>query len=204
MRTRLCSSGTGKPAGTSSGASRAPRHRTQRTRARAGTRHRRCARDTVSRRFTAATSCEPRQRRHLQPSASVCDCKPRSTAGAQLRRLQGPHLWRGRTAAPASLRARFKARELAFPIPGGVKASTPSRCGSSTPVRPRPTPSWQEHPGCHARWVLDIAHRLAAGKPLKAPGTFSIPNAALNWIACENGSWQLEAWAQQAHLDQAR
>ncbi|NTV11551.1 MAG: histidine phosphatase family protein [Zoogloea sp.] len=48
--------------------------------------------------------------------------------------------------------------------------------------------------------VLDIAHRLAAGKPLTTPRDFTIPNAALNWIHHDDGAWQLIAWAEQQHL----
>ncbi|WP_347249144.1 histidine phosphatase family protein [Zoogloea sp.] len=51
--------------------------------------------------------------------------------------------------------------------------------------------------------VLDIAHRLATGKPLDAPRDFTIPNAALNWIAWDGSVWSLIAWAEQAHLKQA-
>ena len=101
--------------------------------------------------------------------------------------------------------ARFKARELAFPIPGGGE----SLDAFSLRIVDALSALAQRHPGksilvvTHGG-VLDIAHRLAAGKPLKAARDFLIPNAALNWIAHENGSWQLEAWAQQAHLDRAR
>ncbi|MGL4409481.1 histidine phosphatase family protein [Zoogloea sp.] len=49
--------------------------------------------------------------------------------------------------------------------------------------------------------VLDIAHRLAAGKPLHTPRDFGIPNAALNWISCTGGTWSLQVWAEQRHLD---
>lgn len=51
--------------------------------------------------------------------------------------------------------------------------------------------------------VLDIAHRLATGKPLDAPRDFTIPNAALNWIEWHGDSatdWSLIAWARQDHL----
>jgi probable phosphoglycerate mutase len=51
--------------------------------------------------------------------------------------------------------------------------------------------------------VLDIAHRLATGKPLEAPRDFTIPNAALNWIALEGADWRLIAWADQQHLNNA-
>ncbi len=52
--------------------------------------------------------------------------------------------------------------------------------------------------------VLDIAHRLATGKPLDAVRDFTIPNAALNWLEFAGGRWRLLAWAEQSHLDTAR
>lgn len=48
--------------------------------------------------------------------------------------------------------------------------------------------------------VLDVVHRLATGKPLEAPRDFTIPNAALNWIAWNGTDWELIAWAEQRHL----
>lgn len=54
--------------------------------------------------------------------------------------------------------------------------------------------------------VLDIAHRLATGKPLEAPRDFTIPNAALNWIEWNGKApddWTLLAWARQEHLSDA-
>ena len=51
--------------------------------------------------------------------------------------------------------------------------------------------------------VLDIAHRIATGKSLQAPRDFTIPNAALNWIAWNGETWSLIAWAEQRHLGRA-
>ena len=51
--------------------------------------------------------------------------------------------------------------------------------------------------------VLDIAHRLATGKPLEGARDFAIPNAALNWIEHTAGSWRLLAWADESHLTDA-
>ncbi len=51
--------------------------------------------------------------------------------------------------------------------------------------------------------VLDVAHRLATGKPLEAPRDFTIPNAALNWIERNGDAWRLIAWAEQRHLSNA-
>lgn len=51
--------------------------------------------------------------------------------------------------------------------------------------------------------VLDIAHRLATGKPLEAVRDFAIPNAALNWVEHTSGCWRLLAWADESHLASA-
>lgn len=48
--------------------------------------------------------------------------------------------------------------------------------------------------------VLDIVNRFMRGTPLEAPRDFLIPNAGLNWIACENGRWTIEAWGETGHL----
>jgi len=48
--------------------------------------------------------------------------------------------------------------------------------------------------------VLDVAHRLATGKPLDTPRDFTIPNAALNWLGWDEGRWSLIEWARQSHL----
>lgn len=51
--------------------------------------------------------------------------------------------------------------------------------------------------------VLDIVYRLATGLDLAAPREFGIPNAALNWLSCSGGNWQLLQWADQTHLEAA-
>ena len=50
---------------------------------------------------------------------------------------------------------------------------------------------------------LDIIHRLAAGTSLDTPRDFTIPNAALNWIAHDTGEWQLLSWGDEGHLGNA-
>jgi probable phosphoglycerate mutase len=52
--------------------------------------------------------------------------------------------------------------------------------------------------------VLDIAHRLTSGKSISCARDFDIPNAALNWIEYTGEGWRLLAWAEQAHLTDAR
>lgn len=48
--------------------------------------------------------------------------------------------------------------------------------------------------------VLDIANRLVRHLPLSAPRDFAIPNAGLNWLTLREGKWQIESWADVAHL----
>ena len=52
--------------------------------------------------------------------------------------------------------------------------------------------------------VLDTVHRMVRGLPLQPPRDFLIPNAALNWIEYDDGSWRILSWAEQAHLEHAR
>ncbi|WP_407279898.1 histidine phosphatase family protein [Aromatoleum evansii] len=52
--------------------------------------------------------------------------------------------------------------------------------------------------------VLDVVHRLAAGKALEAPRDFAIPNAALNWIEYDGTRWHLVSWADKRHLESTR
>ena len=49
--------------------------------------------------------------------------------------------------------------------------------------------------------VLDIANRFVRGNLLEAPRDFLIPNAGLNWIACDQGRWRIESWGEAAHLE---
>lgn len=49
--------------------------------------------------------------------------------------------------------------------------------------------------------VLDIVNRFVRGTPLEAPRDFSIPNAGVNWLSVCGDAWQLDAWAQTAHLE---
>ncbi len=46
--------------------------------------------------------------------------------------------------------------------------------------------------------ILDIARRAATGTSLQAQRDFPLPNAALNWLAYDDGAWRLLAWAQNA------
>ncbi|HRP96735.1 MAG TPA: histidine phosphatase family protein [Rhodocyclaceae bacterium] len=97
--------------------------------------------------------------------------------------------------------ARFSARDADFAFPGGGE----SLRGFATRVEAAVREIAARHAGQQVLivthgGVLDVVHRLATGKPLDAARDFAIPNAALNWIAFENGRWQLVSWAEQAHL----
>ena len=101
--------------------------------------------------------------------------------------------------------ARFTAREPGFAFPEGGE----SLAGFAARIRAALERIAARHAGqtvlivSHGG-VLDIAHRLATGKPLEAPRDFVIPNAALNWVTYHNGAWDLVAWADRRHLDQSR
>lgn len=99
---------------------------------------------------------------------------------------------------------RFTARDTEQPIPGDGE----SLICFAMRVTEALTEIAQRHAGepvlvvAHGG-VLDIAHRLATGKALHAPRDFTIPNAALNWIAHEAGNWRLIAWGDERHLADA-
>lgn len=100
--------------------------------------------------------------------------------------------------------ARFEARDPDFAFPGGGE----SLRGFAERIQACLTDIVARHPGetvlvvTHGG-VLDVAHRIAARKPLAAPRDFTIPNAALNWIR-HDGEWSLESWADLRHLHGAR
>ena len=48
--------------------------------------------------------------------------------------------------------------------------------------------------------VLDIVNRFVRGTPLELPRDFLIPNAGINNITYCKGRWELESWAETAHL----
>ena len=49
--------------------------------------------------------------------------------------------------------------------------------------------------------VLDIINRFVRGNSLETPRDFLIPNAGINWIRVADGRWQIESWAETAHLE---
>ncbi|TAH50449.1 MAG: histidine phosphatase family protein [Betaproteobacteria bacterium] len=100
--------------------------------------------------------------------------------------------------------ARFKARDIVQPIPGDGE----SLATFATRVTEALAEIAQRHAGARVLvvthgGVLDIAHRLAAGKPLHTARDFTIPNAALNWIEHEAGQWRLLDWGDERHLADA-
>jgi probable phosphoglycerate mutase len=52
--------------------------------------------------------------------------------------------------------------------------------------------------------VLDAARRYVTGMPIDAPRDFALGNAALNWLARIDGTWRLDGWNDQEHLDGSR
>lgn len=96
---------------------------------------------------------------------------------------------------------RFEGRHPDFVFPGGGESLN----GFAGRIRATLERIAAAHPGgtvlivTHGG-VLDVAHRLATGKPLHTPRDFTIPNAALNWLGWEDGRWSLIEWARQSHL----
>lgn len=48
--------------------------------------------------------------------------------------------------------------------------------------------------------VLDVAYRLATGRPLEVARDFPLGNAAINWIEHHSGAWRLLSWGDSRHL----
>jgi probable phosphoglycerate mutase len=98
----------------------------------------------------------------------------------------------------------FKARR-----PDYVPDSGESLMAFSHRVEDFLTRTAQRHPGqtllivSHGG-VLDIAYRLATRLELTQTRDFPIPNAALNWISHCDGTWNMERWADQSHLENSR
>lgn len=156
--------------------------------------------------FSACYSSDLLRAVHTARAAcAVLGLAPRTTAA--LRERHYGH-FQGLTYHEAAQRhaddyARFEARDPDFAFAGGESlrdfATRIGDCLSEIVARhPGETVLIVTHGG-----VLDIAHRVATGKPLDAPRDFTIPNAALNWIR-HDGAWSLESWADQRHLQDAR
>src|SRR5574343_1190455 len=48
--------------------------------------------------------------------------------------------------------------------------------------------------------VLDVVNRFVRGNPLETPRDFLIPNAGLNWLSLQDGSWHIDSWGETTHL----
>lgn len=101
--------------------------------------------------------------------------------------------------------ARFQRREIDFALPeGGESLRAFSRRVSDTLDEIAHRHAGERILIVTHGGVLDVAHRVATGKPLDAPRDFEIPNAALNWIEHRDGAWTLIAWAVRNHLVRSR
>jgi len=99
---------------------------------------------------------------------------------------------------------RFETRDPAFPLPGGgesledVHGRVTGRLAAIAAAHPGATVVIVTHGG-----VLDIVNRFVRAVPLMAPRDFAIPNAGLNWLSVQGGRWEIEAWGETEHLQQA-
>lgn len=97
---------------------------------------------------------------------------------------------------------RVRMRELDAEPPGGGE----SLAGFSARVTGKLTELAARHPGadilivCHGG-CLDVIHRMVTGKSLHAARDFPLGNATLNWIAHDDGHWQLLDWDERRHLE---
>ncbi|ATE62668.1 histidine phosphatase family protein [Thauera sinica] len=165
------------------------------------------ARSLADHRFGAMYSSDL-QRAHATARA-IAGLRPQPLKTEPRLRERHYGVFQGLTHDEASVRfpeayARFKARDIEQPIPGDGE----SLAAFAARVVAALTEIAQRHAGervlvvAHGG-VLDVAHRLAAGKPLHTPRDFTIPNAALNWIEHDAGRWRLIAWGDERHLAHA-
>jgi probable phosphoglycerate mutase len=157
----------------------------------------------------AAVYCSDlaRARQTADAAARALAMTPVATAALRERHygaFQGLTYAEARARFPAEY-DRFAAREADFAFPHGGE----SLSGFADRVAAALREIAERHAGAQVLvvthgGVLDVAHRLATGKPLEAARDFAIPNAALNWIAFAAGRWQLLAWADADHLALAR
>jgi len=114
-------------------------------------------------------------------------------------------VYQGLTAAEAALRhpqvhRRHERRDIDFDYESGE-----SLTGFATRVMTGLTQIAERHTGeavlgfTHGG-VLDIVYRAAIGRRLEGPRDFPIPNAGINWLEYEEGTWRILNWADQRHL----
>ncbi|MFN3987168.1 MAG: histidine phosphatase family protein [Rhodocyclaceae bacterium] len=101
--------------------------------------------------------------------------------------------------------ARFHRRDPAFVFPDGGESliAFQARVGAALGRIVRTHPGQRVLIVTHGG-VLDMAYRIATGLALDAPRDFAIANAALNWIAHDDGRWCVLAWGEQDHLATTR
>jgi len=147
-----------------------------------------------------------RARQTAEPIAAACGLVLRVDARLRERHYGGfegcthddiqrnrPDAWR-----------RWRAREPDFELPGGGETLR----GFHARVRAAMLEIAGRHPGqtviavTHGG-VLDCAYRIATGMPLEAPRTHDLLNASLNRIAWDGRAFELVAWGDVAHLDDA-
>jgi probable phosphoglycerate mutase len=49
--------------------------------------------------------------------------------------------------------------------------------------------------------VLDLIYREASKMPLEKPRNFQIPNAGINWMIVDDGTWRITRWADTSYLE---
>ncbi len=98
--------------------------------------------------------------------------------------------------------ARFEWREPDAALPGGGESLT----AFFNRVMLALTRIAKRHPDadvlvvCHGG-VLDMAHRMAVALPLSHKRDFPVGNATVNWLRCDEGTWEILAWDERTHLD---
>jgi probable phosphoglycerate mutase len=99
--------------------------------------------------------------------------------------------------------ARFAARDPDFDFGGGESLKNFSERSISAVSRLA-----KQHEGQHVLvfthgGVLDELYRHIQGVPVQAVREFGIPNCGLNRVEFALSRWQIQAWADVAHLERA-
>jgi len=138
----------------------------------------------------------------VQPLVDRTGLEPRRQEALRERHLG---VFQGFTGAECQARhpedyARFHARDVDHVVPGGESIrQVYARVARFFDARAR------EHAGrmlavvTHGG-ILDALYRHVTGTPLEKLRDFPVYNASLNWIRCEDGRWQLDAWGDISHL----
>lgn len=155
-------------------------------------------------RFSAAY-CSDLQRARVTASRIVAGSDIVVSTHPGLRERHYGH-FQGLTYAEANARhpeeyARFLDRDTAFAFSGGGESliTFAARIADALTDIVRHRKGEQLLVVTHGG-VLDVIHRMATGKALDSPRDFTIPNAALNWIAYDDGQWHLISWGDEGHL----